>query len=67
MRPDGMGVNWQYSDQSRCQKVGDQVLSDHGKGALPSYVMAPNEDGSRVRVVVLAAGGKYFTPKVAPF
>lgn len=67
MRPDAIGINWQYSDQSSCQKFGDHVLSDHDKGALPSFVMAPGDDGTRARVVVLAAGGKYFTPKVAPF
>lgn len=67
MRPDAGGINWQYSVPSSCQKVGEQVLSDHGKGALPSFVMAPNEDGTRLKVVVLAAGGKYFTPKAAPF
>lgn len=67
MRTTAIGLDWVYSSHFDCGKKGDIVLSEHDKGALPSFVLAPNEDGTRVKVVVLAAGGKYFTPKVAPF
>ena len=53
-----------YRTQSDCERNGRMALDFNGPESL---VMAPSADNTRLKVVVLAARGKYFTPKVAPF